>query len=236
MSVISDDERIRRIQAILNYQFSDPTLAQLALTHRSVSAANNERLEFLGDAVLDTVISARLLTLRPEATEGELSRQRAALVRDQSLAVIAADADIGPLIELGEGERKSGGRRRQSILADAIEALLGAAFTDGGYAAATAVVDHLFAARLANLPDDDVLKDPKTRLQEWLQERALPLPLYEVLETYGKPHQQVFKVACSIDDPAHRAEASGSSRRKAEQSAAQGVLGQLAAGTGSKSL
>ena len=202
------------------YSFSDGDFLERALTHRSVANSNNERLEFLGDAVLDTVISHRLLLLRPEASEGELSRLRSSLVRDRTLAELARSMDIGTRINLGSGELKSGGYRRESILADAMEALLGAVFLDGGYAAVETVIDRLFAGRLDELPADEDLKDPKTRLQEWLQGRSIELPEYRVVQVAGKPHDQTFTVECEIEVMEILVSASGGSRRKAEQAAA----------------
>ncbi len=225
--MVDTEQRRDAIQALLQYRFNDPALIDLAMTHRSVSSRNNERLEFLGDAVLDTVVSGALLQRRPVADEGELSRLRASLVQDRSLAVMAADMKLGQWVGLGEGERRSGGWRRQSILADAIEALIGAVFIDGGYNASELLVMRWFGARLDNLPQDADLKDPKTRLQEWLQERGAPLPKYEVTATRGKPHQQVFDVTCSISEPVLTVAGTGGSRRKAEQSAALALLERL---------
>lgn len=213
----------------LGYSFKNPAVLCLAVTHRSIARDNNERLEFLGDAVLDTVISERLLSALPTATEGELSRQRAALVREQSLAGIAADLELGSHLVLGSGERKSGGHRRKSILADALEAILGAVFMDGGYASVEVVVDRLFQDRLAKLPRDIDLKDPKTRLQEWLQERSLMTPEYEVVSVSGKPHEQKFEVSCVVAEKSLKVTASGTSRRKAEQAAASRALDELVA-------
>ena len=214
-------------RASTGYEFNQPDLLGLALVHRSVSRRNNERLEFLGDAVLDSVISHRLLQLRPDANEGELSRLRSALVREPSLAAIAAHVELADFVELGPGERKSGGHRRASILADALEAVLGAVFLDGGYAAAEQVVDTWFAERLAHLPREADLKDPKTRLQEWLQQRAEALPEYRVIDVSGAAHAQSFTVLCTL--PARGLEFCGtdSSRRKAEQQAARRALAEL---------
>ncbi len=209
------------------HHFSNPTLLQLALLHRSAGSTNNERLEFLGDAVLDTVISSRLLALLPDASEGELSRQRAALVREPSLAELARSLDLADKISLGAGERKSGGHRRSSILADAFEALLGAVFEDGGYAAAERVIERLYAQRLATLPSDQSLKDPKTRLQEWLQKHGDALPVYTVTDISGEAHKQVFTVSCEVAAHAVRVSATGSSRRKAEQAAATVALAKI---------
>ncbi len=216
-------------ESAIGHRFDDTGLLERALTHRSVTGRNNERLEFLGDAVLDAVISDMLLAARPGASEGELSRLRSSLVRDRTLAELATELGVGPLLNLGSGERRAGGVRRQSILADATEALLGAVFLDGGYRAVDAVVRRLYARRFETLPLDEELKDAKTRLQEWLQARSLPLPAYAVVAVVGKPHEQTFTVNCCIDDPAVSVEGHGSSRRKAEQAAAAAALAELTA-------
>ncbi|MEO0579200.1 MAG: ribonuclease III [Pseudomonadota bacterium] len=220
-------ELVAWFAAATGYRFTDPASLELAVVHRSAGRNNNERLEFLGDAVLDTVISHRLLSLRPQASEGELSRLRSVLVREQTLAAVAADLDVAARLELGPGERKSGGYRRASILADALEALLGAVFLDGGYPAAELVIDHLFATRLLQLPSDAELKDPKTRLQEWLQQRAEALPEYRVIDVRGAAHQQAFTVVCTLPAQGLEFRATGSSRRKAEQIAAADALAAL---------
>lgn len=208
----------------INYRFTDPGLLQDALTHRSVGARNNERLEFLGDSVLNLVISSRLYELRPDAQEGDLSRMRARLVRGLSLAEVASGIGLGKQLNLGESELKSGGFRRSSILADAFEALLGAIYIEGGYEACRLVILDLFDPLIANLPDPEELKDPKTRLQEWLQARARPLPEYALLREEGADHAKQFHVSCEIPDDRTAVEATGNSRRKAEQAAAAKVL------------
>lgn len=213
-----------RLQKRLGYQFNDQALLDQALTHRSLSGRNNERLEYLGDALLNFVIGAALYEVKPVAEEGALSRLRASLVREESLAQLARDLDLGEFIRLGESELKSGGFRRDSILADAFEALLGAVFLDGGFAAAQTVGRQLFASLLANLPDPERLKDPKTRLQEWLQARSRPLPRYEVLQEEGPPHARRFRVCCALADEELRTEAEAASRRYAEQQAADAML------------
>lgn len=208
----------------IDYRFTDTSLLKKALTHRSMGSRNNERLEFLGDSVLNLVVSSRLFELRPQAQEGDLSRMRARLVRGISLAEIASGINLGKQIMLGEGELKSGGFRRASILADAFEALLGAIFLDGGYDACRAVITDLFDPLIENLPDMEDLKDPKTRLQEWLQARARPLPEYELQREEGADHAKKFYVLCRVPDDGTAVEASGGSRRKAEQTAATRVL------------
>lgn len=212
----------------LDYRFDDPTLLQQALTHRSAGNRNNERLEFLGDAVLGAVITAELYDRYPSAREGELSRLRSSLVRRDALAGLARALELGGYLELGTGERKSGGQRRNSILADALEAVFGAVYLDGGFAASQACILALFADKLAETPDPDRLKDAKTRLQEYLQARQLPLPEYTVLDVSGDAHAQSFLVQCSVGDadiPPTVGEAR--SRRHAEQQAADRMLRQV---------
>lgn len=217
------------VRRTFDYRFSDTSLLERALTHRSAPGRSNERLEFLGDAVLDCVISDLLISLRPDSEEGELSRLRSRLVRDHALAEIAQQHGVGERLKLGSGEMKSGGFRRDSILADALEALLGAIFRDGGYGAAERVVRRLYAPRLEHLPAGDSLKDPKTRLQEWLQAQGLPLPDYELVAASGPAHEQVFEVRCRLGRPEAEQTASGASRREAEQEAARLLLASLAA-------
>ncbi len=211
----------------LRYRFDDTNLFERALTHRSADGLNNERLEFLGDAVLDFVISEALCALRPDASEGDLSRLRASLVRDTSLAGIATDLGLGEHIILGTGERKSGGYRRKSILADALEAIFGAVYLDAGFDAAKAMIESVFAQRLAELPDAGDLRDPKTRLQEWLQARKLNLPDYELVDVTGKAHAQTFSVTCKVNELSQTTEGQSTTRRKAEQDAARRMLERL---------
>jgi ribonuclease-3 len=207
----------------LDYRFRDPGLAELALTHRSVGRPNNERLEFLGDALLGAVVAEMLYEAHPRASEGELSRLRAQLVNGQALAVLARELELGERLKLGPGELKSGGFRRDSILADAFEALVAAIYLDGGFPGCRDIVRSLFAQRVADLPRSS--KDAKTRLQEWLQARGLPLPVYELIGSQGDDHAKIFDVACSIAEPSSlRVHASGPSRRAAEQEAAEMVL------------
>lgn len=208
----------------IDYLFKDPQLLREALTHRSLGAGNNERLEFLGDSVLNLVIAMRLYESRPGAQEGDLSRMRARLVRGSTLAEVAGAIELGQQIKLGEGELKSGGFRRASILADAFEALLGAIFIDGGYAACQDVVLKLFGPLIDGLPEAEDLKDPKTRLQEWLQGRGRALPQYTLVGEEGADHAKQFHVACRLTDDGTEVQASGRSRRKAEQAAASLVL------------
>lgn len=205
----------------LGYRFDDETLLRNALTHRSVGGLNNERLEFLGDSILNFVIAAELYRRYPKASEGDLSRLRASMVDKDSLAGIGAGLNLGEHLYLGSGELKSGGFRRKSILADAVEALIGAIYLDGGFEAAREAIRRLYQPTLDNPIDPETLKDPKTRLQELLQARRQSLPDYELVEVSGKPHAQRFTVRCVIGGLDRRVLGSGSSRRKAEQQAAE---------------
>ena len=209
------------------YDFGNPAHLHQALTHRSAGAQHNERLEFLGDGILNFVIASELFRLKPEFDEGELSRMRAMLVRKETLAEIASELEIGSHLNLGIGELKSGGFERDSILADSVEALLGAIYLDGGFEACAMVIKSLYADRLVNLPDIDLLKDPKTRLQEYLQARQLALPGYEVISKHGKAHEQQFRVRCTVPELSIEAEAQALGRRRAEQSAAREMLTKL---------
>jgi ribonuclease-3 len=214
----------RWLQERLGCTIADPGLLARALTHRSAGPDNNERLEYLGDAVLSFVIAEMLFHQFPGASEGELSRYRASLVSGEALAALAAEIGLGDQLRLGDGELKSGGQRRATILADGLEAVFGAIYLDRGLDAARAVADRLFRQLLATLPEASELKDPKTRLQEWLQGRGFALPAYTVLEVSGEPHEQRFRVRCDVPDLEMAAEADGSSRRRAEQDAAQRIL------------
>ena len=214
----------RWVREQLGYEPRDLALFRAALTHRSAAGANNERLEFLGDSVLNLLIARELYVAFPQASEGDLSRLRARLVSREPLAEIAAGLNIGAILQLGSGELKSGGFRRQSILADALEALLGAIFLDGGLDAVAPVIVRLFAARIAALPEPEALKDAKTRLQEHLQSRSLALPRYAVTRVEGEDHAQRFTVSCEVAALALHTQGSGSSRRRAEQAAAARML------------
>jgi len=208
------------------HSFRNPDLATLALTHRSAGKPNNERLEFLGDALLGATVAELLFEAHPNASEGELSRLRAQLVNGQALAVIARELELGDSLKLGPGELKSGGFRRESILADAFEALVAAVYLDDGYDACRQVVRRLFTPRVAEIKRSS--KDAKTRLQEWLQGKGMPLPVYELTGSYGEDHAKVFDVSCSIDEPEPiRVEGRGGSRRAAEQDAAEAILRRL---------
>ena len=210
----------------LEHRFRDPALLQLALTHRSFGRPNNERMEFLGDAMLGMVVAEMLYEIHPHASEGELTRLRSQLVNGQHLAALARRLELGDRLRLGPGELKSGGFRRDSILADAFEAVIAAVYLDAGFEACRSVVRALFGELVRNTPRSR--KDSKTRLQEWLQARGMDLPDYELLATHGEDHAQVFEVACVIAQPEPlRFEARGRSRRRAEQGAAEQALAHL---------
>lgn len=213
----------KKLAKHIGITFTNIELLEMALRHRSAGNMNNERLEFLGDAVLNLVIANQLYSMHSKAAEGELSRWRASLVREESLAVIARELDLGGYLVLGSGELKSGGFRRDSILADALEATIGAVYLDQGFEPAQALLLRLFEPMLRNLPDAASLKDPKTRLQEWLQGNKRDLPSYEVTRIRGQAHKQVFEVTCTLSDTRQTAIGRGSSRRKAEQAAAESM-------------
>jgi ribonuclease-3 len=221
----------RWVRERLGYKPRDLSLFRAALTHRSSAGPNNERLEFLGDAVLNLLIAHRLYQAFPQAAEGDLSRLRARVVSREPLAEVALALGLGEMLQLGSGELSSGGFRRESILADALEALCGAVFLDGGLAAAEAVVVRLFEERMAALPQAAALKDAKTRLQEYLQSRSLMLPRYAILNIEGEPHAQTFEVSCEVPELGRRVHGRGSSRRRAEQEAAERMLTEIEAKT-----
>lgn len=217
------------LQSRLQHQFSDPSLLQRAVTHRSFSAEHNERLEFLGDSVLNLAVST-LLYLRLQAqSEGDLSRVRANLVKEDTLHQLAKGLRLDQVLRLGEGEARSGGHQRPSILADALEAVIGAVYLDAGYAAAEALVLRLYEAVEINPQMQAAAKDAKTALQEWLQGRKMQLPQYRVVGTEGVAHRQTFEVECAISELALTQRGSGASRRAAEQSAAAAMLATLKA-------
>lgn len=229
-SVRQHEQQLLQLQQRLNYQFTDNTFLKLAVTHRSYSSqSDNERLEFLGDSILGAVISQCMFHTFPDEDEGALTRLRARLVRGTTLTSVADDIQLGECLLLGEGERKTGGRRRASNLANAVEALFGAIYLDGGFVAAQTVIQELFQKRIDNLPSAESLKDPKTRLQEWLQANGLKLPEYRLVNQTGPDHAQTFSVECRIPQTAHQFNAQGSSRRRAEQAAAEMALVQMAA-------
>ncbi|HEV7717044.1 MAG TPA: ribonuclease III [Steroidobacteraceae bacterium] len=224
------------IREKLAYEPRDLGLFVAALTHRSASGRNNERLEFLGDAVLNLAIAEHLYRAFPDCTEGDLSRLRARVVSSEPLAEVAASLGLGDALQLGSGELKTGGFRRKSILADGLEAVVGALFLDGGLDVATRVIEVLFQPRIAALPPPDALKDAKTRLQEYLQSRGYALPRYTVERVEGEAHAQEFWVGCDVPGLKVHAQGSGSSRRRAEQEAAERVLELIGLNTGTAGL
>ncbi|MBW6392156.1 MULTISPECIES: ribonuclease III [Halomonadaceae] len=218
----------------IGYSFRDDSLLELAVTHRSFGGQNNERLEFLGDSIVNFVIAEALYERFPQAREGQLSRLRARLVRGQTLAELAREMAFGECLRLGSGEMKSGGHRRDSILADAVEAVLGAIYLDAGMDVARARVLAWYAERLEAIDLQDTQKDPKTRLQEFLQSRQSPLPRYEVVSVEGEAHDQTFTVECHVELLDSHTLGTGSSRRHAEQQAAELALLQLEQRRGQK--
>ena len=219
--------RARWAETKLHYRFNDTSLLDQALTHRSASKDNNERLEYLGDSFLSYAIARCLYEMRPADTEGDLSRARAALVKQGTLAELGLELGIDSEIILGQGELRSGGARRGAVLADAVEALIGAVLLDGGAAAAEAVVRSLFAEQLEKLPAAAALKDAKTNLQEWLQGNGLRLPAYTVESVHGRDHEQTFVVSCEVEEKHAHTTGRGPSRRLAEQQAAAAMLAVL---------
>lgn len=227
-------EGLAELERRLGHKFANADLAGQALTHRSHGTPHNERLEFLGDSLLNCAVATLLYERFGKLPEGDLSRLRAALVNQSSLSKVASGLGLGDRLRLGEGELKSGGFRRPSILADAVEALLGAVYLDAGFEAVRNVVEKLLGERIDDREDLPVAKDPKTALQEHLQARKLALPRYSVQRTDGEAHDQTFTVECRIDDLGIVASGQGASRRAAEQEAAEGVLAQLEKRVGRK--
>ena len=218
---------LERLQTVLGYQYQDASLLQQALTHRSAYFKHNERLEFLGDSVLGFIISDALFCKFPEVPEGDLSRMRATLVKGLTLAEIAREFELSECLILGPGELKSGGFRRESILADTVEALIGAMYLDSDIEKTRERVLAWYASRLATIKPGIGQKDAKTQLQEWLQGRKQALPLYQVVEVKGEAHNQEFTIHCVIEGLEQPVEGKGTSRRKAEQEAAQKALEQI---------
>ncbi len=218
---------LKDIQLTVGYQFNSIELLELALVHRSYHKLNNERLEFLGDSILNFTIAAELYRKFPDVPEGDLSRLRSSLVDKDTLAKLATSLGLGEYIKLGGGELKTGGWRRDSILADATEAIFGAVYEDSGIVEAQALVLSLYQPYLENIPSVEELKDGKTRLQEWLQGRKFPLPQYSVVSVSGKSHDQVFTIRCDVGSHDFSVDAQGKSRRKAEQEAAKLAMNQL---------
>lgn len=217
-------ETLQKLARKLNYEFKDMALLEAALSHRSVGNKNYERLEFLGDSILNFVIAAELFQRYPKAREGELSRLRASLVNEESLAVLAKQFALGDYLRLGAGELKSGGFQRQSILADAMEAIIGAIYIDSDFTICQQHIVQWFEQRLAEGSIESVAKDPKTQLQEYLQAHKLPLPEYKILSIEGEAHAQIFHMECHVTGVKEITEGVGNSRRKAEQEAAGKLL------------
>jgi ribonuclease-3 len=217
---MSHNNELSVLSRQLNYTFDNASLLEEALTHRSAGSHNNERLEFLGDGILNFVIADELFRKNPGMREGDLSRLRASLVNGEMLADIARELNLGDYLKLGAGELKSGGFRRSSILADTVESILGAVYCDSDFTTCRALILRLYESKLNNLPDVDSLKDAKTQLQELLQSRKYSLPVYEVLGVSGKAHAQVFQVECRVEALDCAVRGKGGSRRKAEQVAA----------------
>lgn len=218
------------LQRTIDYNFKDVSLLENALTHRSKGSYNNERLEFLGDAILGFVVADILYSNFGQASEGQLSRFRASLVKKETLAALARELSLGDFLLLGSGELKSGGFRRDSILADALEAVIGAMYLDGGIDVARSLIESCLKDRLDSLTLEGAdTKDPKTCLQEYLQGRHLALPKYDVVATFGDEHNQSFEVSCVVAGLNGPVKGSGTSRRRAEQAAAQQALNQLEA-------
>ncbi len=224
ISLRGGDDSFVWVEHAFGHRFADPALCHAALTHRSAGAAHNERLEFLGDAVLNCCVARLLYDAHPDVDEGALSRLRATMVSGAALADISAELGMGERLRLGAGELKTGGFRRASILADAFEAMLGAIFLDAGFEAAMQTVRRLMGPRLTALPAAESLKDPKTRLQEKLQGRGLALPIYTLTSVSGEPHAQAFIVSCEVLPFGLAAVGEAGSRRRAEQLAAAKLL------------
>lgn len=220
--MVSDD--LQRLCRRLGYEFKNPVFLKQALTHCSAGSANNERFEFLGDSILSFVIANALFQMFPEETEGQLSRLRAFLVKGEMLAEIAAEIDLGNSLFLGQGELKSGGFRRASILADALEAVIAAVFLDGGIEASQEFVLRLYRSRLEDETLQNNLKDAKTQLQEYLQAKKKPLPEYSLIKVDGEEHEQIFQVNCKVSGIKTPTTGFGPNRRKAEQDAARQLL------------
>jgi len=223
------DARLEALQRRLGHRFSQERLLTCALTHRSAGAGHNERLEFLGDAVLQTAVSALLYEHFAGSDEGDLTRVRAHLVREDSLHRLALALGLPEVIRLSDGEARGGGAQRPSILADALEALIGATFLDGGFAPAQALVQRLFGETIATTEVDSWSKDAKTELQEWLQARKLPVPTYRIVATRGQAHAQIFDLECAVPSLGLSELGEGKSRRVAEQEAARRMLAALKA-------
>ncbi len=218
---------LTKLQSKIGYEFNDLTLLKQALTHRSAAKEHNERLEFLGDAILNLTIAQALYHQFPKCNEGELSRMRATLVREQTLAELARQFELGDNLVLGSGELKSGGFRRESILADCVEAIIGAMSLDSSLNSTMNIICHWYAERLVLIKPGENQKDPKTRLQEYLQGKGLNLPSYNIINTTGEAHCQTFTVECNVENFDRTFTGIANSRRKAEQAAAEQILKEL---------
>lgn len=216
---------LKNLETVLGYTFHDKTLLKTALTHRSKSKNNNERFEFLGDALLETIISDRLFRDKTKASEGDLTRLRATLVRGKTLSEIADNLKIKDYMIVGSGELRTGGYQRESTVADAFEAIVAAIYLDSDFVTCQTVITQIFAKKIASLPDAEVLKDAKTKLQEYIQANDIALPVYELLNISGPDHAKIFNVRCIA--LGQEAIASGSSKKKAEQQAARQILEQV---------
>lgn len=221
------DGELKRVQGLIGHRFRDLGLLEQALTHRSFGQPNNERLEFLGDSIVNCVIALALYARYDSLSEGEMSRLRATLVRQEGLHRVALGLNLGDALRLGEGEMKSGGFRRPSILADALEAVFAAVFLDAGFDAARGVIDRLYAEPIAAIDPESALKDAKTALQEFLQARKASLPAYETVDVRGEAHAQEFEVCCTVEVFSVTTTGRGPSRRAAEQQAAEYALDTL---------
>lgn len=227
MTRVIDTDPLVQFQQRLGYTFSDLNLLRRALTHRSFGASNNERLEFLGDSVLGVVIGEALYRQFPEAAEGQLTRQRSTLVKGVTLAKVAKELGLGSCLRLGEGELKSGGKDRESILADALESVIGAIYLEVGFDQCAGLIRNWFEPRLQAVGQAKTLKDTKTQLQEWLQARGKPLPVYEIVQVRGQSHEQQITVACQVSELLDTIRATATSRKKAEKLAAASALEKL---------
>ena len=220
-------DKLAALMRALNYQFDDLALRKLALTHRSKGAKNYERLEFLGDSILGFVVADWLYANYPQLAEGKLSRMRSSLVRKETLALVARQLKLSEYLILGEGELKSGGFNRDSILADSVESIIGALYLDSGFATASEFILHNFACHFDNISEESTFKDAKSQLQEVMQKNALNLPSYKIVEAVGEQHDQEFTVECRILDVNITSLATAKSRRLAEQKAAADALEQF---------
>lgn len=218
---------LQALQKRLGHAFSNPRLLERAITHRSFTSDHNERLEFLGDSVLSLAVSGLLFEKLNQLPEGDLSRVRANLVKQDTLFHIACELGLSTCLRLGDGEKRSGGHKRPSILADALEAIIGAVYLDAGFEVAAALVHRLYSGIELSVQMSALSKDPKTELQEWLQARKMKLPVYRVVATLGEAHKQTFDIECTVSETGHSERGIGASRRAGEQAAAAAMLQHL---------